>query len=216
MQQHHFVKPAGPLGAHADEYRVHLEAVGYRFAVVQRRLTQFGELSSWLEADGVTVAELDEAEVLHFTATRSARGLKTLTTPGSFGVPLSFFRAVGAVTLLHRCGFHSQGLPITTRCSFAATPRAPDWRFATSRSKGRQGSPGGLPGGHTRRVAAQNFAPVSGSERRGSNARQSWRRPLAGRTGPPNLLRIPTVERYRGGDVGDGDVAAEQPEAGQR
>ena len=97
MKQHHFVQPPGPLGPFADRYRVNLEAQGYRFGVVQHRMTQLSQLSRWLEANSLAAVELDEDQIDLFTSERRARGAKTLTKPTSFQLPLSFLRAIGVV-----------------------------------------------------------------------------------------------------------------------
>ena len=97
MKQHHFVQPPGPLGPFASRYRVHLEAQGYRFGVVQHRMTQLSQLSRWLEANSLAAVELDEAQIVLFTSERRAGGAKTLTKPTSFQLPLSFLRVIGVV-----------------------------------------------------------------------------------------------------------------------
>jgi site-specific recombinase XerD len=97
MKEHHFVRPSGPLGPFADDYRRHLVAAGYAFGSIQHRLTQFGELSRWLDAEGLQAIELDEAQVRRFAASRRAKDRVTMTSPATMRVPLGFLRATGTL-----------------------------------------------------------------------------------------------------------------------
>lgn len=97
MKRHHFVRPSGPLGPYADDYRKHLVAVGYSFGGLQHRVTQFAEISRWLESEGLTTADLNEVEARRFAASRRARGRVTWTSPAGLRVPLAFLRSVGVI-----------------------------------------------------------------------------------------------------------------------
>jgi integrase/recombinase XerD len=97
MKEHHFVRPSGPLGPFADDYRRHLVTAGYAVGSIQHRLTQFGELSRWLDAEGLQVNELDEEQVRRFAAARRARHRVTMTSPATMRVPLGFLRGIGTV-----------------------------------------------------------------------------------------------------------------------
>lgn len=102
--KHQFLTPPGPLGPFAEGYRVHLEGLGYCFGVVQQRMTQFSQLSRWMESNDVGLAQLDEAQIARFCAARLDRGRKTLTKPARFGLPLSFLRSVSAIPPPARSG----------------------------------------------------------------------------------------------------------------
>jgi integrase/recombinase XerD len=97
MKEHHFVRPSGPLGPFADDYRRHLVTAGYALGSIQHRLTQFGELSRWLDAEGLTMSELDEAQVRRFAAARRASRRVTMTSPATMRLPLGFLRGIGMV-----------------------------------------------------------------------------------------------------------------------
>jgi len=73
VKEHHFVRPGGPLGPFADDYRTHLVAVGYAFGSLQHLLTQFGEVSRWLDSEGLLAAQLNEVQAQRFAAFRRAR-----------------------------------------------------------------------------------------------------------------------------------------------
>ena len=97
MKEHHFVRPCGPLGPFADDYRIHLVAVGYAFGSIQHLLTQFAEVSRWLESEGLAAGDLNEGQAQRFAASRRAKGRVTLTSPASMRPPLAFLRSIGVV-----------------------------------------------------------------------------------------------------------------------
>lgn len=97
MKEHHFVRPGGPLGPFADDYRTHLVAVGYAFGSLQHLLTQFGEVSRWLDSEGLLAAQLNEVQAQRFAAFRHARGRVTLTSPASVRPLLAFLRSISVV-----------------------------------------------------------------------------------------------------------------------
>jgi integrase/recombinase XerD len=97
VKEHCFVRPSGSLGPYADDYRKHLVSVGYTFGSLQHRVTQFAEISRWLEAEGLAASDLSEAEGRRFVASRRARGRKTWVSPASMRLPLGFLRGVGVV-----------------------------------------------------------------------------------------------------------------------
>jgi integrase/recombinase XerD len=94
---HCFVRPDGPLGSFAEEYRGFLAAAGYGFGAVQHRNTQLAEISRWLASEGLGAGEFSEAQGGRFIASRLAAGRVTWTSPASTRLPLAFLRSVGAV-----------------------------------------------------------------------------------------------------------------------
>lgn len=97
MKEHHFVRPGGPLGPFADDYRKHLVALGYSFGAIAHRVTQFALLSRWLASEGLAAGELNEAEARRFVSSRRAAGRVTWVSPSSVRLPLVFLRGVGVV-----------------------------------------------------------------------------------------------------------------------
>ncbi len=79
--KHQFLTPPGPLGPFAEGYRVHLEGLGYCFGVVQQRMTQFSQLSRWMESNDVGLAQLDEAQIARFCAARLDRCQRPRRSP---------------------------------------------------------------------------------------------------------------------------------------
>lgn len=97
MREHHFVRPDGPLGPYAADYRRHLVALGYSFGAMQHRVTHFALLSRWLASEGLAAGELNEAEGRRFASSRRAAGRVTWTSPASVRLPLAFLRGAGVV-----------------------------------------------------------------------------------------------------------------------
>ncbi|HEY5342423.1 MAG TPA: tyrosine-type recombinase/integrase [Solirubrobacteraceae bacterium] len=97
MNKHHFITPDGPLGPFANDYEKHLVAEGHPFGAVQHRLTQFSQISKWLETEGLEASDLDEAAAERFAAARRAKGRVTWSSPANMRLPLAYLRDVGAV-----------------------------------------------------------------------------------------------------------------------
>ena len=97
MQEHRFVRPLGPLGPYAEDYRCRLVGLGYTFGSLQHRMTQLSQVSRWLAAEGLAAADLDEEVALRFLAWRSGRGRKRWVSLGSIRLLLEFLRAAGVV-----------------------------------------------------------------------------------------------------------------------
>lgn len=68
------VRVTGPLGAFVDAYAGELAARGYRPLSVVGELRQVGRLSRWLEAQGLSTADLDCGRVEEFLAWQRAVG----------------------------------------------------------------------------------------------------------------------------------------------
>jgi len=68
------VRVWGPLAAFVDAYQVELAARGYRPLSVVGELRQVGRLSGWLEAQGLSTADLDSGRVEEFLAWQRAGG----------------------------------------------------------------------------------------------------------------------------------------------
>jgi hypothetical protein len=74
MSQYHFLLPKGPLAPYAPGFWDYLMARGHTEGTARRRLTQFCQLSRWLEGEGLAIAELDETQGARFAMARRARG----------------------------------------------------------------------------------------------------------------------------------------------
>ena len=59
--------------------------------------SQFGEISRWLEAEGLGPSELTEWHAARFTAARRAKGRVTWVTDACMALPLSYLRSIGFV-----------------------------------------------------------------------------------------------------------------------
>ncbi len=95
MRLHQFVRPAGPLGPFAEEYRQHLVGLGYSFGSIQHRLSQFADISRWLEAEQLTAAGFDQSTARGFVAARASRGRVSWVSPLTVRLPLEFLRGIG-------------------------------------------------------------------------------------------------------------------------
>ena len=99
MSWHQWVPAVlGPLAPHAPGYERWLAARGYSRQSVQCRLWQLGRLSGWLEREDLAVDELSEVVAARFAAAHRAAGYRTYVSCLSLRVPLSYLRAVGAIS----------------------------------------------------------------------------------------------------------------------
>lgn len=64
----------GPLAAFAEAYRAELRARGYTALTTVNELRQMARLSRWLEAAGLTAADLSSERVEQFLAVQGAAG----------------------------------------------------------------------------------------------------------------------------------------------
>jgi site-specific recombinase XerD len=64
---------------------------------MQQRLTQLSQVSRWLDSEGLTASELNEAQAERFADSRRARGRMTMTSPASMRLLLAFLRTTGVV-----------------------------------------------------------------------------------------------------------------------
>ena len=99
MRLHQFVLPAGPLGPFAEGYRQHLVGLGYSFGSIQHRLSQFADISRWLEARQLTAAGMDQTSALRFVSARASRGRVSWVSPLTVRLPLEFLRGIGVVAV---------------------------------------------------------------------------------------------------------------------
>jgi integrase/recombinase XerD len=70
----------GPLVAFADGYRCYLNQRGYSRRAARERLELLGQLSLWLVAQGLPVAELTQVHAQRFFAIRRAAGQRRVPT----------------------------------------------------------------------------------------------------------------------------------------
>jgi site-specific recombinase XerD len=85
------------LAPYADGYRRHLIELGYRFGSLQHRVSQFNQVSRWLEFEGLTAGDLNESEAKRFAAWRAGRGRTSRISPAGLRPLLGFLRSVGVV-----------------------------------------------------------------------------------------------------------------------
>jgi integrase/recombinase XerD len=88
---------SGPLAPFAAGYESWLSSRSYSASAAAGRLGQFGQLSRWLEQQGLSVGELTDEQAGRFVAARRAAGRVTWVSPRSVLLPLAFLREVGAV-----------------------------------------------------------------------------------------------------------------------
>lgn len=97
MNERQSRRDAGPLAAHVEGFREHLEGLGYAPDSIRWRLRQFAALDRWLCDQGLTVGDLDAGCVAELVATRRAEKRTTFVAVANFGVPLAYLRGIGAV-----------------------------------------------------------------------------------------------------------------------
>ena len=90
---------SGPLAEYAPGYEQWLVDRGYTPEAkgVAARVWQLGQLSRWLEAEGLAPGQLTFEQVVRFVAPRRAAGRHHWSSPLSLRLPLAFLREVGLV-----------------------------------------------------------------------------------------------------------------------
>ena len=86
---------SGPLAGYAAGYGSWLRAQCYSRSAISDRLWQFGQLSRWLDREGLAVGEVNAAECERFATSRRAGGRVTLVAPQSMTLPEEYLRALG-------------------------------------------------------------------------------------------------------------------------
>jgi site-specific recombinase XerD len=90
-----FPAVSGPLAPFAAGFESWLTSRAYSPKAAANRLYQFGQLSRWLEREGLCVGELSGEQAERFAASRRAAGLVTWVTPESVLLPLGYLRGLG-------------------------------------------------------------------------------------------------------------------------
>ena len=184
-------RKAGLLGPQVEGYRAWLAQRGYTPGTVRNMLKDLGQVGLWLSAEGLEVAQLDEARVAAFLAARRAAGHRQ--GPGARGmVPLlSYLREVGSAPAARPSstpldallgstgpGWSRSGAWPRRRCSATRTPPAASFgagvagwgvRAGGSDRGGRERVPapgvrsgvGGVGQGTGRRAAVDPEIPLS-------------------------------------------------------
>ena len=104
MIEHFFPKPvvlerlhAGPLGVHIDAFAQELSDRGYAVWTAQYAMRLLAALSTWLEQEGLTIADLDEPTIDAFLQCRYRRRRKHREDRATFAVVLAYLREKGVV-----------------------------------------------------------------------------------------------------------------------
>jgi integrase/recombinase XerD len=88
---------SGPLAPFAAGYESWLSSRFYSPSAAADRLGQFGQLSRWVEQQGLSVGEVTDEQAGRFVAARRAAGRVTWVSPRSVMLALAFLREVEAV-----------------------------------------------------------------------------------------------------------------------
>ena len=90
---------SGPLAEYAPGYQRWLIDRGFtpQAKGVAGRVWQLGQLSRWLEAEGLASGELTSEQVARFVAPRRAAGRHHWVSPLSLRLPMAFLREAGVV-----------------------------------------------------------------------------------------------------------------------
>ncbi|MGH3265321.1 MAG: tyrosine-type recombinase/integrase, partial [Trebonia sp.] len=102
MRWHLWVpKVSGPLAPCVEGYERWLMARGHPVGLVQTRRWQLGELSAWLEREGLMVGDLADPLVRErFAAAQRAAGHRSLVSRLSLRVPVAYLREIGLVSVI--------------------------------------------------------------------------------------------------------------------
>lgn len=92
------VRVRGPLEQHAVGFAESLEAVGYVQGSARLQVQLIAQLSRWLEAQGLTAAELTELEAERFIAARRARVKRLFRSRRALDPFVSYLRSVGVMS----------------------------------------------------------------------------------------------------------------------
>jgi integrase/recombinase XerD len=97
MRDRRFARVRGPLAPYAAGFREELGRLGYTPVSAGHRLSQFRQISRWLETEQLSPAEFGDEQARLFVAARRRAGLVTWVSPGSLAVPLGYLRAAGVI-----------------------------------------------------------------------------------------------------------------------
>lgn len=95
MRDRRFARVPGPLAPYAAGFREELERLGYTTTSAGHRMSQFRQLSRWLEVQGLSPSGLDDEQAGRFLDARRGAGRVTWVSAGSLAVPLAYLRAAG-------------------------------------------------------------------------------------------------------------------------
>jgi integrase/recombinase XerD len=84
----------GPLAPFAQGYERWLVERGFRQETVRARLSQFADVSMWLESEGLSVEELGLRRMEEFLAARRAAGFVKLAATSSLRLPAAYLRGL--------------------------------------------------------------------------------------------------------------------------
>lgn len=88
---------SGPLAPFQAGFSSWLRSRSYSHAAVKNRVRQLGQLSVWLEHEGLTPGELTPQLAGEFVRSRREAGVVSLTARRSLDVPLEYLRGLGVV-----------------------------------------------------------------------------------------------------------------------
>lgn len=88
---------SGPLAPYAAGYRLWMLERGYAPRSVVNRLELMGQLSWWLEVEGLTPGGLTAEHVERYAERRRAAGYSRCTSAQSRSLPLEYLRDLGVV-----------------------------------------------------------------------------------------------------------------------
>ena len=86
---------SGPLAPYAAGFGSWLRSQAYSPSAAANRLRQLGQVSRWLEREGLGVGELTAEQAGRFAAARRAAGRVTWASPQSMVLLLGYLRELG-------------------------------------------------------------------------------------------------------------------------
>lgn len=85
-------RKAGRLGPQVEGYQAWLAARGYTAGTIRNMLKDFGQVGSWLSAEGLTAEHLNEERIGMFLSARRAAGMRRIPGPRAMVPLLSYLR----------------------------------------------------------------------------------------------------------------------------
>ncbi|MGH3888538.1 MAG: site-specific integrase [Pseudonocardiaceae bacterium] len=89
--------PSGSLAEHGPGFRGYLFELGYSVSAAKKHLQLLGDLSRWLEGEGISIPVLAAASTEEFFRRRRAQGRANLRTPRSLDPLLAYLRRLGVI-----------------------------------------------------------------------------------------------------------------------
>ncbi len=97
MRDRRFAPVRGPVAPYVAGFWEELERLGHTATSAGHRMSQFRQVSQWLEEQRLSPSEFDDEQAGRFLTARRSAGRVSRVSPGSLAVPLVYLRAAGVI-----------------------------------------------------------------------------------------------------------------------